>query len=161
TRRHPSLRSPRRARTTRKAAPHGGARRSAYAIDHGTRQARPAATTESCAPSIDYAMLPKALALCACRGTTPPYHRAMPKTDPIEENPPKYTLSQLTEVLGEPDAKAIDALMDDDAAKSAFIDIGAQIASARILTDAHRILPRAYEFYSTATAEQKNALVGI
>lgn len=69
------------------------------------------------------------------------------------------TLDQLRKHLGAPDAAQLEATAPEEA-REELVKLGAQIRSARILTDSARIYGLAYAAWQKATAEQKETLLG-
>lgn len=69
------------------------------------------------------------------------------------------TLDELRKRLGKPSAAAVEA-MTPDGAREELVKLGAQIRSARILTDEARIYGLAYAAWSKATEAQKDVLLG-
>jgi hypothetical protein len=72
---------------------------------------------------------------------------------------PTKTLLELREILGPPSPLLL-ASMKTPEAIAAYQDQGRQMASAKVLVDAERILGLAYATWEAATEEQKDLLVG-
>ncbi|MFI5298367.1 MAG: hypothetical protein ACHREM_09735 [Polyangiales bacterium] len=75
------------------------------------------------------------------------------------EDAPRHTLEQLCEQLGAADTSLLDAVLDAYA-REAFIALGAQIDSDRVIADATRIYSHAYDVWSSATERQRDVLIG-
>jgi len=72
---------------------------------------------------------------------------------------PLLTLDDLAEKLPKPDAHLRASLVEEHT-RADFIAQGRKIASSRIVLDEQSLLNEAYQFFESATAEQKATLVG-
>lgn len=75
------------------------------------------------------------------------------------EDAPRHSLEELCEHLGAADTALLDAVLDAFP-REAFIALGAQIESDRVIADTSRIYSHAYDFWTTATLRQRDVLVG-
>jgi hypothetical protein len=75
------------------------------------------------------------------------------------EDAPRHSLEVLCEHLGAADTSLLDAVLEAYP-REAFIALGAQIESDRVIADTSRIYSHAYDVWTTATTRQRDVLVG-